>query len=219
MANDQDANLKEDHYVQRKQNRHLQETIRALRGELEGAQITAEVLAQQHKTDVHKEIAQLKLTVQALRDQLQITGIEKEEAVQAELEVAAGPGCHVLRHEGVFRLAVGDVAQQFQNVDVTVVVERDGVMIQAVQRVDLREAAVWGTPMKFIVTTLFALALAGPSPVQQPVEADHSSRFNPRSSEGVFDIHMRVDGEVFLYVKGSEISHLIVSGAPLRLER
>jgi hypothetical protein len=75
------------------------------------------------------------------------------------------------------------------------------------------------TPMKFILTTLFALALAGPTPAQRPVGADRSSRFDPRSSEGVFDIHVRVDGEAFLYVKGAGISHLIVSGAPLRIER
>ena len=73
--------------------------------------------------------------------------------------------------------------------------------------------------MKSIVTTLLALALTVPTSVQQPVEADRSSRFDLRSSEGVFDIHVRVDGEVFLYIKRSEISHLIVSGAPLRLER
>jgi hypothetical protein len=87
--------------------------------------------------------------------------------------------------------------------------------------------------MKLILTSLLALGLAGPSVAvgvavpepartafaQDRVRANRAPRFDPRSSEGTFDINVRVDGEAFVYVKSDEITHLIVSGGPLRVER
>jgi hypothetical protein len=76
--------------------------------------------------------------------------------------------------------------------------------------------------MKFLLSSLVAFTLAGPSPappVQDRVEATRSSRYDPRSSEGLFEIHARVDGEAFIYVRGSETTHLIVSGGPVSIER
>lgn len=73
--------------------------------------------------------------------------------------------------------------------------------------------------MKFIVTTLLALVLTVPTSAQRPPEGNPNSRSPGRASEGVFDIYARVDGEVFLYIKEAEVTHLIVSGGPLRVER
>ncbi len=73
--------------------------------------------------------------------------------------------------------------------------------------------------MKFIVTTLLALVLTVPTLAQRPLEGNPSSRSAGRTSEGAFDIYARIDGEVFLYIKGTDLTHLIVSGGPPRVDR
>jgi len=40
--------------------------------------------------------------------------------------------------------------------------------------------------------------------------------FNPRTAEGTYDILVQVDGEAFLYVQGTNLKYLPVSGAPLQ---
>ncbi len=65
--------------------------------------------------------------------------------------------------------------------------------------------------MTLILSSLLALGLIGPQPVQRPI--------NEPAAEGVLDIRLRVDGEVFVYLKDSEISQQIVSGGPLSVER
>jgi hypothetical protein len=42
-----------------------------------------------------------------------------------------------------------------------------------------------------------------------------SAGFNQRAAEGTYDILVQVDGEVFLYVKGKDLSYLWLSGGPL----
>ena len=73
--------------------------------------------------------------------------------------------------------------------------------------------------MTLILSSLLALGLIGPQPVQRPLDADRVSPFNEPAAEGVLDIRLRVDGEVFVYLKESEVSQRIVSGGPLMVER
>lgn len=40
--------------------------------------------------------------------------------------------------------------------------------------------------------------------------------FNAREAQGAFDILLHVDGEAFLYVKGTDLHYLPLSGAPIR---
>ena len=73
--------------------------------------------------------------------------------------------------------------------------------------------------MKFIVTTLLAFALTVPASAQRRPEGNRRSLSTGGASEGVFDLYVRVDGEVFIYVKGTDVTHSRVSGGPLTLER
>jgi hypothetical protein len=40
--------------------------------------------------------------------------------------------------------------------------------------------------------------------------------FNPRTAEGTYDIVVQVDGEAFLYVQGTNLKYLPLSGAPIQ---
>src|SRR3546814_4999252 len=63
--------------------RHLKESIRALRDELERMRIDKETGIRQAVAAAGSEAAQLKATITALRDELEMKRIEKEENVQA----------------------------------------------------------------------------------------------------------------------------------------
>ena len=72
-----------------------------------------------------------------------------------------------------------------------------------------------GVLMKIIRTTLLALALTVPGAAQRiPGTGDRGA-----AAEGFFEIRARVDGEVILQVKGTDITHRVVSGRALQLER
>jgi hypothetical protein len=49
-----------------------------------------------------------------------------------------------------------------------------------------------------------------------PLPSFPSAQFNGRAADGVFDILVHVDGEAFLYVQGSTLKYLPLSGAPIR---
>ena len=72
--------------------------------------------------------------------------------------------------------------------------------------------------MKPFLILLLAVLVSVPAAGQQfqPIEPFRSSQYSPRNAEGVFDIILRVDGEGFVYVKGTSMSFLPVSGAPVQ---
>ena len=78
----------EDLYQLQTENRHLKDTIVALRESLEKQRIDNEALVQNVKASANDEILQLKAAVTALRDGLEYNKIKQEEKVQ-ELERAA----------------------------------------------------------------------------------------------------------------------------------
>jgi len=69
--------------------------------------------------------------------------------------------------------------------------------------------------MKFPLTFLMSCLLASWAFAQE-LPASRSPQYNERSSEGVFDLLVHVDGEAILYVRNTEIGYLLLSGVPLR---
>jgi len=71
-----------------------------------------------------------------------------------------------------------------------------------------------------LATVLLLLSLVTISVAQDrqfvPLPTGPAPNFNPREAEGAFDILLHVDGEAFLYVKGTELNYLPLSGAPIR---
>ena len=63
------------------ENRHLRETIVSLRGELEKKEIECEERAQKAMASANSEIAQIKATISALRDEMERMKFEKAEII------------------------------------------------------------------------------------------------------------------------------------------
>jgi len=49
-----------------------------------------------------------------------------------------------------------------------------------------------------------------------PLPSFAAAGFNPRTAEGTYDIVVQVDGEAFLYVQGTNLKYLPLSGGPLQ---
>jgi hypothetical protein len=59
------------------------------------------------------------------------------------------------------------------------------------------------------------LLLAAPC-FSQELPSFRSDLFNARSPEGLFDLLVHVDGEAIVYIKGTNIRYMLLSGQPLR---
>src|SRR5712671_6496849 len=76
-------------------NRHLQETIAALRNELEAAQDNKNASAEIVRAELGKEVVQLRATAVALREELERTRAEREAAVAQALGTANSEITHL----------------------------------------------------------------------------------------------------------------------------
>jgi HAMP domain-containing protein len=72
----------QDLHLAQTENRHLKETISALREELEKMRISSEASIQNAVVAANGEIVQLKSTIAALRDELEWTLVQCEEKIQ-----------------------------------------------------------------------------------------------------------------------------------------
>ena len=90
-----------------------------------------------------------------------------------------------------------------------------GGLIDDMQDLKRWRVTAMGGFMKFASTIGFVF-LATASAMVQTLPAQRSATYNPRSTNGVFDIIMYVDGENFISIQGDQITYDIRSGAPPR---
>lgn len=69
--------------------------------------------------------------------------------------------------------------------------------------------------MKLASTLLLVLFATAPA-TAQTLPAERSGTYNPRSTNGVFDLIVYVDGENFISVRGDQITYQVQNGAPPR---
>ncbi len=69
--------------------------------------------------------------------------------------------------------------------------------------------------MKFASTLTFLL-MATASGVAQTLPAQRSAAYNPRSTDGIFDLIIYVDDENFISINGDQVTYQIRNGAPPR---
>ena len=67
-----------------------------------------------------------------------------------------------------------------------------------------------------ILVLLSALTLAAQDKQFIPLPSFAAADFNPRTAEGTYDLIVQVDGEAFLYVQGTNLKYLPLSGGPLQ---
>ena len=77
-------NLKEELYLTQTENRHLKDTIVALRDELEKQNIETEDRIQKAVAEANDQILQLKETITALRDEMEHNKIIYEDKMQEQ---------------------------------------------------------------------------------------------------------------------------------------
>jgi hypothetical protein len=68
----------------------------------------------------------------------------------------------------------------------------------------------------FVICVLAALVAAPAMGQFQQFQPFRNDQYSPRNAEGMFDIVAYVDGEGFIYIKGTTMTYLQVAGAPLR---
>jgi len=67
-----------------------------------------------------------------------------------------------------------------------------------------------------ILLSALTLSAAQDNSTRVPLPSYANAGFNARTAEGTYDILVQVDGEAFLYVQGTEVKYLWLSGGPLQ---